>query len=82
MGNVFDCAADKPENEDNFSTKTTNISFDNDADAMLQSEELVIIQELTRMSSPDNVLWELQKNFYKLRENYARNSNPYLSLMR
>jgi len=65
MGNVLDCAADKPENEDNFSTRTTNISFDNDSDAVLQSEDPVVIQELTRLSSPKNVLWDLQKNFYK-----------------
>ncbi len=66
MGNVLDCAADKPEDEeDNFATRSTNISFDNDNDGVLQSGEPQVIQNSTRLFSSKHILWELQKNFYK-----------------
>ena len=62
MGNVLDCAADKPEDDEG---KSTSISFDSDEVSLLQSGEPVTLQSFTKLCSSDNMLWELQKNFYK-----------------
>ena len=59
MGNVLDCAADKPEDDEG---KSTSISFASDEASLLQSGEPVTLQSFTRLCSVENKLWELQKD--------------------
>ena len=64
MGNVLDCAAEKPEDDEG---KSTSISFDSDEATLLQSGEPVTLQSFTRLCSSRQQTMGIAERFLQRR---------------